>query len=91
MTVVFRVWRGAASLRYRNGAEITVLMCEQKLYLVWFSCQHKSYLVFCKLTRVRVLSLYVSTATQYQMSCHLHARHWVFLNVYGQLTVLLLS
>ena len=27
---IARDWRGAASLRYRNLAEITVLMCEQK-------------------------------------------------------------
>ena len=65
--------RGVASLRYRNRAQITVLMCKQKPYLVWFPCQHKSYLVYCKLTTARVLSLYVSTATQYQMPCHLHA------------------
>ena len=30
----FRLQRGAASLRYRNRAEITVLMCEQRYYLV---------------------------------------------------------
>ena len=29
-TIVLRDRRGAASLRYRNSAEITVLMCEQK-------------------------------------------------------------
>ena len=31
------------SLRYRNRAEITVVMCEQKPYLVWFSRRRKSY------------------------------------------------
>ena len=28
--------------RYRNGAEITVLICDQKPYQVWFSCPRKS-------------------------------------------------
>ena len=40
----------AASLRYRNRAEITVLMCEQKPrqkpYQVWFSRRHKSCPVY---------------------------------------------
>ena len=36
------VERGAASLRYRNRAEITALLCEQKHYPVWFSCWRKS-------------------------------------------------
>ena len=31
------------SLRYRNRAEITVVMCEQKPHLVWFSRRRKSY------------------------------------------------
>ena len=33
--------RGAASLRHRNGAKITVLMCEQKPHSVWFSYLRK--------------------------------------------------
>ena len=28
---------------YRNGAAITVLICEQKPYPIWFSCQMKRY------------------------------------------------
>ena len=41
----FRDRRSAASLRYRNRAEITVLyMCEQKPDPVWFSCRCKSSL-----------------------------------------------
>ena len=40
------VQHGAASLRNRHRAEITVFMCEQKPYPVWFSCQRKSYLVW---------------------------------------------
>ena len=35
--------RGAASLRYRNRAQITVFMCEQKPYPEWFSCRRKIY------------------------------------------------
>ena len=34
VTLHFRARRGAASLRHRNHAEITVLMCEQKPYPV---------------------------------------------------------
>ena len=33
MTLHFRVRLGAVSLRFRNPAEITVLVCEQKLYI----------------------------------------------------------
>ena len=36
VTLHFRDRRGVASLRYSNRAEITVLMCEQKPYPVWF-------------------------------------------------------
>ena len=34
---------GAASLRYRNRAEIFVLICEQKPYPLWFSIRRKTY------------------------------------------------
>ena len=34
---------GTAPLRYWNRAEITVLMCEQNSYTVWFSCWRKRY------------------------------------------------
>ena len=34
--------RGAASLRHRNRAEITVLMCKQKPYPVWFCAGAKA-------------------------------------------------
>ena len=47
VTLHFRDQCGAllcgASLRCRNRAEITVLICEQKHYLVWFSCRRKSH------------------------------------------------
>ena len=46
--VFFQGRRGAASLRYKNRAEITVVMCEQKPYPVWFSCRRKRCLVYCK-------------------------------------------
>ena len=36
---------GAASIRHRNRAARTVLVCEQKFFLVWFSWRRKSYLV----------------------------------------------
>ena len=44
----FRDRRGADSHRFRNGAEITALMCEQKPYPVGFSYRRKSYPVQCK-------------------------------------------
>ena len=37
-------WGTEALLRYRNRAEIIVLMCGQEPYLVWFSCRSKSCL-----------------------------------------------
>ena len=37
VTLHFQDRRSAASLRYRNRAEITVLMFELKIYLKWFS------------------------------------------------------
>ena len=43
VTLHFRDQSGvAASLRCRNRAEITVLICELRPYPVWFSCQCKS-------------------------------------------------
>ena len=41
--------RGAVSLRHRNRAEITVLVCEQKTYPVWLSWRRKSNPVWCEL------------------------------------------
>ena len=43
VTIHFRDRRAAVSLRYRNRAEITVVMCELQPYPIWFSCRHKSY------------------------------------------------
>ena len=40
--------RGTGLFRYRNRTEITVLMCEEKLYPLWFSCRRKSYPVLCE-------------------------------------------
>ena len=37
MTLHLRGRRAAASLRYRNRAEITVIVCVQKPHQVWFS------------------------------------------------------
>ena len=48
MTLHFRDQGGATSLRYRNRAKITVLVCEQKPYAAWFSCRRRSYPVWCK-------------------------------------------
>ena len=42
VTLHFRDWCVAALLYYRNRADMTVLVCEQKLYPVWFSCRRKS-------------------------------------------------
>ena len=43
VTLSFGALRGTAALCYRNHAEITLFMCEQKPYPVWFSCRCKSY------------------------------------------------
>ena len=48
VTLHFRDWRGAASLRPENRAEITVLLCEQKPRAVRFACRRKSCMVFFK-------------------------------------------
>ena len=42
VTPHFRDRRGAASLRYWNRAPITVLMCEQNPYPVWFGAGAKA-------------------------------------------------
>ena len=41
MVINWRDGRGADSHRYRNRAEITVVICEQKPCPVWFLCQKK--------------------------------------------------
>ena len=43
VTLHFRDWCVAALLYYGNRADVTVLVCEQKPYPVWFSCRRKSY------------------------------------------------
>ena len=54
-TIVLRDRRGAASLRYRNSAEITVLMCEQKLLsgMVFVPAQKLSSIVDTALVEIR--------------------------------------
>ena len=54
-TIVLRDRRGAASLRYRNSAEITVLMCEQKLLsgMVFVPAQKLSSIVNTALVEIR--------------------------------------
>ena len=42
VTLHVRDRRGAASRRCRNRAEITVLLCKQKLSPVWLSCRRKA-------------------------------------------------
>ena len=44
---------GAAPLCYK----MTVLMCEQKLYHVWFSCRRKNSLFKLEIARVRAISV----------------------------------
>ena len=48
VTLHFRDRCGAASLCYRKRAKITVLMCQQKPYSVWFPCRRKSYPLDCE-------------------------------------------
>ena len=42
VTLVFRYWRGAASLRHRSQAEITIVVGEQKPYPVFAPAQKLS-------------------------------------------------
>ena len=35
------IYQSLASLRYRNRVEITILLYEQRPYLIWFSCRHE--------------------------------------------------
>ena len=46
VTLHFRDQRGAGLLLHRNHAEINVLMCKQKPYLVWFSCRREFFPVY---------------------------------------------
>jgi len=48
VTLHFRDQRGTASIRHRNRAATTVLMCEQKPHPVWFSWRCKTYPVKCE-------------------------------------------
>ena len=48
MALHFTDERGEDSLRYRNRAEITVLMCEQKPYPVGFLSRRESHLLYCE-------------------------------------------
>ena len=48
VTLHFRDRCGASSLCYINRAKITVFMCVQKPYPVWFLCRRKSNLVLCE-------------------------------------------
>ena len=45
VTLHFRDRRGAATLRYRNRAKITVLMCEQKPGMVFVRVQKLCFIV----------------------------------------------
>ena len=53
--------RGAASIRYRNRAEITVLVSEQKPYPVQFSSSRKSYPVVCERSLTGLVYLVFTT------------------------------
>ena len=60
--------RSFSPIRYRNRAQITVLMCEQKPYPVWFSCMRKTYLVECEHS-LRLFSWQVHLLTLHSASC----------------------
>ena len=57
LTLQFRDNTGAASLRYRDRAEITVVMCEQMPYTIWPSCRRKSNAVQCEHSLKQLLLL----------------------------------
>ena len=48
VTLHFKRSARCSFARYRNRAEISVLICEQKPYPLWFLCWRKSYPVLCK-------------------------------------------
>lgn len=56
---------GAASLLHRNLATLTVVVCEQKPRLVWFSRGRKSYPARCEHSLSLGLSIICSTYTQW--------------------------
>ena len=43
VTLHFSDPRGVTSLRYKNRAEITEFICEQKASPIWFPCRRKIY------------------------------------------------
>ena len=43
--------RKVTEIRYGNRAKITLLMCEEKPYPVWFSCRRKSSLFKLEISR----------------------------------------
>ena len=48
VTLHFKRSARCSFARYRNRAEISVLICEQKPYPLWFLCRRKSNPVLCK-------------------------------------------
>ena len=48
VTLHFRDGCGAASLRHKNRAATTVLVCEKTPYPIWFSWRRESYPLLCE-------------------------------------------
>ena len=65
----FRDRPGAAPLQ-KTRAEITVLMCEQNPYPVWFLCRRKSYPLYCE-NRLNT-DLNISEQRCYSVSMSIH-------------------
>ena len=84
----FRGRRGAASLRYRNRAKITVLMCEQKPYPRWFLCRRKSYYpAQCDLG----LSLVCSVIARKRYSVLVNHQAYSYLSMYSERILICLA
>ena len=57
--------RKVTEIRYGNRAKLTLLMCEEKPYPVWFSCRRKSSLFKLEIARRKGLIMALLTHDQY--------------------------
>ena len=81
VTLHFRDTRGTALFRYRNRAEITVLMSEQNPYPLWFSGRRKS----CPVSYEHCLNLWLGpSASQRRNPCS--GSRWIALST-GWITI----
>ena len=65
------LWRAArcSFACYRNRDEITILVCEQKPYPLWFSCRHKLKLSDIAWTPIQYVTESTFEIVQAQLNC----------------------